>query len=146
MTSVSSTVSISQPPDKVFAYVTTAENHKAWQAGILDVNVTPPGQLGVGSTYNYTTEVLGRKMQTHLQISAFEANKTWAVKTAGVPRPVETVYRFEPAGGGTTLTISMDLTGGYPKAAEGMIRGQMQKSLDEQGQRIKQMVEKGHPN
>ncbi len=142
MTSVSSTTSINQPPDKVFGYVTTAANHKAWQAGILDVNVTPAGLLGVGSTYNYTTEVMGRKMQTHLQISAYELNKKWAVKTTGVPRPVETVYLFEPAGNGTKLTISMDLTGGYPAAAEGMIRTQMQKSLDEQCQRIKQSVER----
>jgi hypothetical protein len=54
---------------------------------------------------------------------------------------VETVYSFEPAGNGTKLTIAMDLTGGYPAAAEGMIKGQMQKSLDEQAQRIKQIVE-----
>ena len=41
----------------------------------------------------------------------------------------------------TNLTISMELSGGYPAAAEGMIKNQMQKSLDEQGKRIKRMVE-----
>ncbi|MBI5877468.1 MAG: SRPBCC family protein [Chloroflexi bacterium] len=142
MASVSSSATINQPVEKVFAYVTAADNHKAWQAGILDVKVTPPGTPAVGSIYHYTTEVMGRKMETQLQISALEANHKWAIKTTGVARPVETVYLFEAAGAGTKLTISMELSGGYPAAAEGMIKQQMQKSLDEQGHRVKQMLEK----
>ncbi len=142
MASVSSSVTINQPVDKVFTYVTAVDNHKAWQSGILDAKVTPAGPLGVGSIYHYTTQVMGRKMETQLQISAYELNKKWAVKTAGVPRPVETVYLFEPAANTTKLTISMELAGGYPAAAEGMVKQQMQKSLDDQCHRIKQMTEK----
>jgi hypothetical protein len=36
----------------------------------------------------------------------------------------------------------MDLTGGYPAAAEGMVKAQMQKSFDEQAQRLKKTLEK----
>jgi hypothetical protein len=68
-------------------------------------------------------------------------NKKWSVKTTGVPRPVETVYAFDGTGNTTNLTITMELSGGYPAAAEAMIKQQMQKSLDEQGARIKQIVE-----
>jgi hypothetical protein len=85
---------------------------------------------------------MGHRMQTAMQISAFEPNRKWAVKTTGVPTPVETVYTFEPAGGGTKLTVAMELTGGYPKAAEGMVVQQMQKTMDEQAARMKQMLEK----
>ena len=78
-----------------------------------------------------------------MQVSAFEQNKKWAVKTTGVPKPVETVYLFEDAGGTTKLTISMELpAGAYPAMAEGMIKQQMQKTLQEQGERIKQFVER----
>jgi carbon monoxide dehydrogenase subunit G len=142
MATVSSSVSINQPVGKVFAYVTSVENHKAWQPGILEAKVTPAGPIAVGSTYHYTTEVMGRKMETQMQVSAFEQDKKWAVKTTGVPRPVETVYLFEAVGNTTKVTISMDLTGGYPAAAEAMVKQQMQKNLDDQGNRIKQMVEK----
>jgi len=142
MASVSSSTTINQPVDKVFAYVTTPDNHKAWQAGILDVKLTPPGAPALGSIYHYTTEVLGRKMETQIQISALEPNRKWATKTTGVPRPVETVYLFEAAGAATKLTISMELSGGYPAAAEGMVKQQMQKALDEQGQRLKKALEK----
>jgi uncharacterized protein YndB with AHSA1/START domain len=142
MASVTSSVTINKPVDKVFSYVTMVENHKAWQAGILDAKLTPPGPVALGSIYHYTTEVMGRHMETQMQVSGYELNKKWAVKTTGVPRPVETVYLFDGAGTGTKLTISMELSGGYPAAAEAMVKQQMQKSLDEQGQRIKQMVEK----
>ena len=142
MASVTSSITINQPVDRVFAYVTAVENHKAWQAGILAATVTPNGPIGVGSTYHYTTEVMGRRIESHMQVSAFEANKKWSVKTTGVPTPVETVYLFESVGNATQLTISMELTGGYPAMAEAMVKQQMQKSLEEQGSRIKQMVEK----
>ncbi len=141
MASVSSSVSINQPVEKVFAYVVDVNNHKAWQAGILEAVISPAGPPALGSTYQYTSDVMGRKIQTQMQISAFEPNKKWAVKTVGVPTPVETVYDFESSGAGTKLTVSMELTGGYPKAAEAMVVQQMQKTMNEQGARIKQMVE-----
>lgn len=142
MASASSSIVINQPVDKVFGYITNVANHTAWQPGILSATITPAGAVGLGSIYHYTTEVMGRKYETQTQVSGFELNKKWATKTIGVPRSVETVYLFEAVGNTTHLTISMDLTGGYPAAAEGMVKAQMQKSFDEQAQRVKKMLEK----
>ena len=66
MTTASANITIFQPVDKVFDYVIDVENHKAWQAGILEATVTPSGPIDVGSTYHYTTEVVGRRFETHL--------------------------------------------------------------------------------
>ena len=142
MASASASNVINQPAEQVFGYVTNVANHTAWQAGILSATITPAGPVAVGSIYHYTTEVMGRKYETQIQVSGFEQNKKWATKTIGVPRPVETVYLFEAIGNTTRLTISMDLTGGYPAAAEAMVKAQMQKSFDEQAQRIKKILEK----
>lgn len=143
MPAISSTITINQPVEKVFGYVVSVENHKAWQAGILDARVTPEGPVGVGSTYHYTSDVMGRRFESQMQVSAFEQNKKWAVKTVGVPNSVETVYLFEAVGDATQLLLSMDVpAGAYPAPAEAMIKQQMQKSLEEQGNRIKQAVEK----
>src|SRR5262245_51058152 len=107
MPTVSVNTTINQPVDKVFNYVVSVENHKTWQAGILDAKVTPAGPLAVGSIYHYTTEVMGRRIESQMQISALEPNQKWSVKTTGVPNPVETVYLFASAGAGTQLTLSM---------------------------------------
>jgi len=141
MASISSSTVINQPVEKVFNYVVAVENHKAWQAGIQDARVTPPGPIAIGSTYVYTSQVMGRKMETQMQVTALVLNQKWAIKTVGIPNSVETVYLFESTGSGTKLTISMDVpAGAYPAAAEGMIKQQMQKSLEEQAGRVKQMV------
>ncbi|MCB9134447.1 MAG: SRPBCC family protein [Anaerolineales bacterium] len=141
MAAISSNTMINQPIDKVFNYVVAVENHKAWQAGIQDARLNPPGPVQVGSVYVYTSQVMGRKMETQMQVTALIPNQKWAIKTVGIPNSVETVYQFVSTGSGTQLTISMDVPpGAYPAAAEGMIKQQMQKSLVEQGAKVKQMV------
>jgi hypothetical protein len=141
MPPVSASFTINQPVEKVFSYVVTVENHKEWQAGIVAAKISPGGPVGVGSIYTYTSEVMGRRIDSQMQVSAFELNKKWAVKTVGVPNSVETVYLFEEAGAATSLTISFDLpAGAYPKMAEDMVKQQMQKSVQEQGDRIKRFV------
>jgi uncharacterized protein YndB with AHSA1/START domain len=143
MTSVSSSTTINQPVEKVFNFLTQVENQKNLQPGILDVKLTPPGPVAVGSLLHYTTEYAGKKYESAVQVSAYEPNKKWATKTTGVPKPVETVYVFEPAGSGTKLTISTELIpGSYPAMAEPTIKAQWQKTFDESCARIKQMVEK----
>src|SRR5258707_15076450 len=142
MASVSYSTIINKPVDKVFGYVTNVENHTAWQAGIQGAQLTPAGPVALGSVYHYTVEVMGRKIESQMEVSAFEPNQKWSVKTMGTPRPVETVYLFENMGDTTKLTISMDLTGGYPAAAEAMVKQQMEKSLTDQGNTIKTFAER----
>jgi uncharacterized protein YndB with AHSA1/START domain len=138
---ITASIAIAQPVEQVFAYVTAVENHTAWQAGIQAARLVPAGPVAVGSTYVYTTEVMGQRIESQMQVSALEPNRTWAVRTVGVPNAVETVYRFEPAGDGTQMTLSMEVpAGAYPAAVEGMVTQQMRKSLEEQAARIKGLV------
>lgn len=141
MPTLSTTTTIAQPIERVYAYVIDVANHPAWQAGIKEARVAPPGPVVLGSTYTYTTEVMGQRIQSQLQVSGLEPNRLWAVKTIGVPNAVETIYRFEPDGPGTRLTLSMEIpAGAYPAAVEGMIKQQMLKSLEEQAERIGRLV------
>ena len=120
MPTVTTTATINQPVSKVFSYVVDVENHKSWQPSISDARVTPAGPIAVGSTYSYTTDVMGTKYESRMQVSAFEPDKTWAVRTVGVPNSVETAYAFAPVGDATQLTISMEVpAGAYPAAVEG---------------------------
>lgn len=142
MPTIATSVTLAQSVERVFAYVIAVENHTAWQAGIQAARLTPAGPVAVGSTYVYTTEVMGQRIESQLQVTGLEPNRTWAVSTVGVPNAVQTVYRFEPAGGGTQLTISMEVpAGAYPAAVEGMVTAQMRKSLEEQAARIKSLLQ-----
>jgi carbon monoxide dehydrogenase subunit G len=143
MTTVSSSITINQPVEKVFSMVADPANQKSLNPGVLDVKLTPPGPVAVGSLLHYTTEYAGKKYESAVQVSAYEPNKKWATKTTGTPKPMETVYSFEAAGAGTKLTISVELIpGSYPAPAEPTIKAQWQKTLDETSGRLKQMAEK----
>ncbi|MBL8095585.1 MAG: SRPBCC family protein [Anaerolineales bacterium] len=141
MPTITTSVVLDQPADRVFSYIIDVANHPAWQAGIKEAKLTPAGPVSAGSTYTYITEVMGQRIQSQMQVSTFLVNQVWAVKTVGVPNAVETIYRFEPAGAGTRLTIAMEVpAGAYPAAVEGMVKQQMLKSLEEQAARISRLV------
>jgi carbon monoxide dehydrogenase subunit G len=143
MTSVSSSTTINQPVEKVFSFVSDIESQMKMQPSILAVKVTPPGSVALGSLLHYTTEYAGKKYESAVQVSAYEPNKKWATKTTGVPKPMETMYVFEPAGSGTKVTVSTELVpGSYPAMAEPTIKAQWQKTFDETCAHLKQMLEK----
>ena len=143
MTTVLSSITINQPVEKVFSLIADPANQKALQPGILDVKITPPGPVAVGSLLHYTTEYAGKKYESAVQVSAYEPNKKWATKTTGTPKPMETVYAFEPAGAGTKVTVSTELIPGcFPAAAEGTMKAYWQKVFDDICRSLKQMAEK----
>lgn len=117
-------------------------NHPSWQAAIESAILSPDGPVAVGSIYTYSTKVMGRSMETKMEVSQFEENKLWAVKTVGVPTAIETIYTFTPEGDGTKLEIAMDLVpGSFPAAAEAMMKKSTQDNLDAQCATIKSSLE-----
>ena len=140
MTTVTSTTLINQSVERVFYYVTSAESHKEWQDGILEVTLLPDGPIGIGSLYQYTSKLRGRPIITQVQVNHYERNLAWGIIT--LPTPVETLYIFEPADDGTSLTITRELSGDYSPDDEALIIQQVQHALDEQGNRIKELVER----
>ena len=56
--------------------------------------------------------------------------------------PYEVVQTFVAEGGGTRLTTTVEgEPKGFFKIAEGALQGQLQKSLDEDGQSLKRLLE-----
>ncbi|KAA3643312.1 MAG: DUF3284 domain-containing protein [Chloroflexi bacterium] len=142
MPTVTCSTTINQSADKVFAYLTDVKNHTSWQAAIESATISPDGPAALGSVYEYTTDVMGQKMKSQMEITSFEENKKWGVSTVGVPTTTTTVYDFEDEGGSTKLTITMELAdGAYPAAAEAMVVAETEKNLVKQAETIKAAVE-----
>lgn len=142
MPTVSYSTNVNQAVDKVFAYLTDVKNHTSWQPTLEAATISPDGPPALGSVYEYTTDVMGQKMKSQMEITAFEENKKWGISTIGVPTTTTTVYDFEDEGGATKMTITMELAdGAYPAAAEPMILEQTEKSLVSQAEMVKAAVE-----
>jgi uncharacterized protein YndB with AHSA1/START domain len=140
MISVEKTVHINKSIAEVFAYVTNYDYVTKWQGGVEAVE--PGGENAVGGKYTEVRKFLGREMKTTLEITEFEQNAKWAAKALTGPVPYEAATTFESANGGTKLTTRVEAEpSGFFKMAQGAVQSQLDKSLDEDLNRLKEILE-----
>lgn len=139
MISIDKSVVINKPVEKVFALVTDGSKAPSWQGGLEAVE----GQANkVGDQYTEVRKFMGREMRSLLEITAFEPNAKWAAKVVKGPVPYEVTVRFDPEDGGTRMTTHVDgEPTGFFKVAEGMVKSQLEKSIEEDNSRLKKMME-----
>jgi uncharacterized protein YndB with AHSA1/START domain len=141
MITVEKSVIINRPVAEVFSFVTNEENTTKWQAGVESTQDEGPSNQ-VGSRYTEVRKFMGREMKTTLELTAFEPNAKWGAKVVKGPVPYEVVSLFEAAGDGTKVTTRVEgEPTGFFKVAEGMVSGQLEKSLEEDYQRLKALLE-----
>jgi len=143
MIKVESSVVINKPPAEVYAFVTSSEHGAEWQGGVVSVKDEGASNT-VGSRYVETRKFLGQEMKTTLEIVAVEPNVKWVSKVVKGPVPYEVTLTFEAAGAGTKVTTKVEgEPTGFFKIAEGMVASQLEKSLAEDGQHLKKILEGG---
>ena len=139
MIRIEKSVVINKPVEEVFALVTDGSQAHTWQGGLESVE----GETNrVGSQYTEVRKFLGREMRSTMEVTAFEPGSRWAAKVVRGPVPFEVVVQLAPEEGGTRLTSSVDgEPTGFFKVAEGMMKSQLETSIEENIQRLKQLLE-----
>ena len=141
MITVEKTIHINKPVEEVFAYTSNFDRVTEWQGGVESV-VIDSDVNKVGGKYTEVRKFLGREMKTTLEITAFEPNVKWAAKATNGPVPYEVVTTFEAENGGTKVYTRVDgEPSGFFKLAQGAVQSQLDKSLGEDMQRLKEQVE-----
>ncbi|NOH03006.1 MAG: hypothetical protein HND47_14140 [Chloroflexi bacterium] len=143
MIQVENSIVINKPLAEVYTYVTSGEHTTEWQGGVEAVeNEGPPNM--VGSRYTEVRKFLGQEMRTLLEITEVAQNAKWAAKVVKGPVPYQVTVAFEDSGGGTKMTTRVEgEPTGFFKMAEGMVASQLEKSLAEDSQRLKKILEGG---
>jgi uncharacterized membrane protein len=128
MAKIETSISISQPVEKVFAYLTDFENQKSMSPNILSVTVT--GKPGVGARYSVKSKYGAREFTSENEVVTFEPNKTLGIKTIAAPPASDVVntYALEKDGSGTKLHLSMDAV--VMPGTENMVVPQLKAGLD----------------
>lgn len=109
---VNSRIDIGQPVDRVFRYVVDVATHRDWQEDLVDAYVTPASPVQVGSVYHYTSEVMGRRTHSAMQVTKFDENWRFMLSTSTILNRVETAFHFEAINGTTRLMVTTKLEGG----------------------------------
>jgi len=142
MITVEKSVQINKPVAEVFAFVTNGANTTKWQIGVETVEQGEGPANAVGSRYTEVRKFMGQEMKTALEITTFETNAKWGAKVVKGPVPYEITTTFEPTDGGTKMTTHVEgEPSGFFKVAQGMVSSQLEKNIEESGQKLKELLE-----
>ena len=115
---------------EVLTFVGNVENNLQWQSGVLEARVTSEGPMGVGTTYRYVTQLLGRRIETDGESTEYKPNRKYSFKSTSGPFPIEGGFTFEAAEGGTKVTLAVEEDmGGFFKMAEPLVARMIRGSL-----------------
>jgi len=139
---VEKSVIINKPVAEVFAYVQKNENYTKWQSGVVSMQMDEGPDNVVGSRYTEVRKFLGKEMRTTMEITAFTENVKWAAKVikGQVLYEVTMTYAAVPEGTKVTTVVEGEPKGFF-KLAENLVVSGLEKSLEEDQNRLKTLLE-----
>jgi hypothetical protein len=96
---------IAGPVDAVAAFAADPDNAPRWYANIKSVEWLTPRPVRLGSQVRFVAEFMGRRLAYVYEVVEFDLPKRFVMRTAEGPFPMETTYAWEPAVGGTRMTL-----------------------------------------
>jgi len=133
---------INRPVEEVFAYLTDVTAWPRWNMVVGNVEQTPPGAMGQGTTLRGAAEVMGRVMQYSGQILEYDPNKKVVQKMRVGPAELQTSWLLEPVQAGTRLTISSEGKTSGPSIIAGPLMDRaVKKQIEESLARLKAILE-----
>jgi uncharacterized protein YndB with AHSA1/START domain len=140
MVRVEHSLVIACPPEEVFAYVTDPANLPEWQSTALEASSEGPVQQG--ARVSEVRKFLGRKMETKLEVTAYEPGRRFGLKVISGPVPFTADQTLEPTDGGTRL--SMVLEGepeGFFKLTEPLVERAARRQVETDFAQLKDILE-----
>jgi uncharacterized protein YndB with AHSA1/START domain len=137
------TVVVERPPEEVFAVLTDITHLPEWQAGAGAVRGLE-GDLGVGSTYVQESKFLGKRLEATIEVTEFEPGRRFSLRTRTGPIPFRVRHTLEPAGGGGSTRLHVELDGepgGVFKLAESLVMRKARRQVEADFATLKQLVE-----
>jgi uncharacterized protein YndB with AHSA1/START domain len=113
-------VDVDRPPSEVFAYITDADRLPEWQSSAVEAHWQ--GEKARGTRIREVRRFLGRRLETELEVTEYDPDRRFALKTVSGPVPFAVSQALEPRDGGTRLTFTGEgEPGGFFKLAEPVV-------------------------
>jgi uncharacterized protein YndB with AHSA1/START domain len=135
------TVTIQQAPEKVFSYLTDFEKLQQWTP-FKNVKMLTAGPMGVGSKFSQTVEIIGKTIESEVEVTDYQAPTLLALKSISGPVNFVQNFTLTPAAGGTELKVNMEgEPTGLLKVAQPLLKPAVEKQLNDQVKKLKQLLE-----
>ena len=133
---------IDRPVAVVADYATNPDNVPQWYVNIRSVEWKTPKPLGVGSQVAFVAMFMGRRMAYTYEIVSLVPHEQLVMRTSQGPFPMETQYRWEPAGAGTRMTLrNTGKPGGFFGLAAPLMARAMRKANQKDLASLKRILE-----
>lgn len=141
MLKFSEDLKVNRPVEKVFAWLTNAENQAKFDKSSLKMEALTPGPWRTGTQFRELRDLGGRKTEVLSEIAELETNRRFIIRSKTGPDWLGT-WIFEPDGSGTHLHWTGQLTmKGFARLLEPIIGKQMRSQITQQFARLPQLIE-----
>jgi uncharacterized protein YndB with AHSA1/START domain len=128
----STNVTIDRPVAEVFAYVAAPRNLPAWNSAVE--SVVPAGR----HHYVMRRRLPGGPATNDLAVTALDPPALFEIRTTSGPTPFVYRYRFEPAGGGTLVTLDAQVE------LPGLLARLLRRGVDANLATLRAILERSH--
>jgi carbon monoxide dehydrogenase subunit G len=108
MPQVHAEVTIDQPIEQVFSYISDPRNESHWMPGATGISNVSDGPTHVGTTYDSMVHFLGRRMDFAVEVTELNEPREYGYRSKHGALEAQRQFSLEPVEGGSTQ-IRMDL-------------------------------------
>lgn len=135
---------IDKPIHDVFAFVADPNNMTKWNSAVVSLQQITPGDVGVGTKFKSTGEMMGRRIEGEMQVTAYEPDTKCGYQVNAGPMQVNLTLTFKTVGTGTKISLNAQGNpAGFFKLAEGVMTGRVKGMMEENLARLKTQLENG---
>lgn len=135
-------VLVDRPIKDVFAFVSNPNNMSKWNSAVVSLEQVNPGKVDVGSKFKTVGEMMGRRIEGEMQITAYEPDTKCGFQVTAGPMQVNLTMSFKTVGTGTKVSLNAQGNpGGLFKLAEGVMAGQVKSMMEGNLARLKSVLE-----
>jgi len=101
-----------------------------------------PGPIAVGSRAVEVRKFLGRRMESTMEVMAFEQDRELSFRVLDGPVPFQVTQKLEAVGGGTRIDVVLEgEPGGFFKLAEPLVARAAKRQLEGDSATMKDILE-----
>ncbi len=135
-------VEIARTPEDVFELLSDIERLPEWQTSAIEAHVDGP--LGEGSRVIEKRRLLGREVDTELEVVAYEPPTRLTLRSLGGPVDFTVDHELAVQGGGTQLRFVAEAQpGGLLRLTEPVLARTAEQEFRRDFDRLKELLESG---